>query len=91
MSWSIQKTGKSDKLGVVIAREIAMFSLVEPEKQVAGAAAVLIASALAANIPATAVKVTAFGSQSTRSQKDGPDRVSNSLEIKIEQLGDFVD
>lgn len=91
MSWSIQKVGKSDKLGPAIVREILGLSLAEPEKAVAGAAGAAIAQALAANIPPSAVKVTAFGSQSKASQKDGPDRITNTLEIKIEQLGTFVE
>jgi hypothetical protein len=89
MSWSIYKVGKSDKLATVIAREIASVNLAEPENHVAAAATVLIAQALAANIPPSAVKVTAFGSQSKSGSKDGPDRVTNTLEIKIEQLGEF--
>lgn len=91
MSWSLQKIGKSDKIPTVIAREVAQFNLVEPEASIAGAAVVLITQALAGNIPASAVKVTAFGSQSKASQKDGPDRITNTLEIKIEQLGTFVE
>lgn len=91
MSWSLHKVGKSDKLPTIIAREVAQYNLAEPENHVAAAAVVLITQALAANIPPSAVKVTAFGSQSRSSQKDGPDRVTNTLEIKIEQLGEFVE
>lgn len=91
MSWSVSGIGKSDKLGAKLSTEIKGHSLAEPEKTVANAAADLITTALGANVPPTAVKVHAFGSQSKLSQKDGPDQVSNTLEIKIEQLGNFVE
>jgi hypothetical protein len=91
MSWSIHKVGKSDKIPTALAREVAQYNLAEPEASIAGAAVVLITQALAGNIPASAVKVTAFGSQSKSSQKDGPDSITNTLEIKIEQLGAFLE
>lgn len=93
MSWSVSGIGKSDKLGPKLSAQIKGYLLSEPEKTVANAAADLITTALAGNIPATAVKVHAFGSQSTyRDPGVGqPERVSNTLEIKIEQLGDFVE
>lgn len=92
MSWSISKVGKSDKLGAAIKAELANYKCSEPEESIKNAAGEFIAKALDGNIPATAVKVTAFGSQSTMGGHGGePDAFSNTLKIEIEQLYGFID
>ena len=92
MSWSVSRVGKSDKLGSVIKSDLANSKCSEPEESIKAAVGErLIAKALDGNIPATAVKVTAFGSQSVSGSTGGPNSVSNSLKIEIEQLYGFVD
>lgn len=91
MSWSVHMHGKSDALVVKAATEFANIKyLKEPENTVKNSVASLVDQALRAQIPACAVKVSCSGSMSVSSQKDGPDSVTNALQIAIEPMHGFV-
>ncbi len=91
MSWTISAIGKSDALAVKLAADFAAITyLTGPEVGVKDAAAVVVAAALNGQVPATAVKVSASGSQSAFTVKDGPTSYTNSLKIEIEPIYGFV-
>lgn len=91
MSWSVQAVGKSDSVAKKLHEQFATMTMAGPEQDVVNAVAALVEVALGAQIPATAVKVTAFGSQSSMGQRDAPTRYTNSLKIEIEPLHGFID
>ncbi len=93
MSWSVQAVGKSDKVAEAIEAQFAGLSKCsEPEETVKQSVRAAVAASLAAQIPATAVKVSASGSQSSyRDHKDAPVRVQNTVSVSIEPLWGFVE
>lgn len=93
MSWSVSAVGKSGAVAAKLTNEISIACqhLVEPERSVAEAASAAISAALKGFIPDSAVKVTAFGSQSKWGVAGGPDHITNSLKIEIEPIHGFVE
>lgn len=92
MSWSVSAVGKSDAVAKKLASDFTLLSPCrEPEESIKQAAAALLVVALAGQIPATAVKVTASGSMSVSSSKDAPDKVTNQLRIEIEPMWNFME
>ncbi len=93
MSWSVSAVGKASAVKAKLVKEIedCCRHLVEPERTVALAASVLLSASLDAQIPDSAVKASAFGSQSTRGVKGQPDAVTNSLKIEVEPIHGFVE
>jgi len=82
MSWSVAASGKASAVAARIEEDFSKLSAcVDPEEGVKQAARDAIAVALAAQDPATVVKVSAFGSQST-DHKTGS--VRNQLSVFIE-------
>lgn len=91
MNWSVMAVGKSDAVAKKLAAEFASIKVAGPEIEVVKAAAVMVDAALAGQVPATLIKVTASGSQSSMGQSDAPTRYTNSVKIDIEPISGFVE
>lgn len=91
MSWSVAAIGKAEAVRKSIAEQFSRSSgCVEPEETVRKAAAVMIDTALAAQDPSTAVRVSASGSMSYKDWgvKSGP---SNQLTVNVDPQYGFVE
>jgi len=86
MSWSVSATGKAPVVAGAIERQFSGYAWAVRQQ-----ARATIAAALSAQSPAVAVKVTAFGSQSTLGHFGGPDIVTNNLSIVIEPIHGFLE
>ena len=97
MSWSVQGIGKASVLAPKIEADLGAAKCTEPEESVRQAARATIAAALAAQDPATCVRLSASGSQSTIWQPNDaegrpvPAKLCNSLTITIEPQYGFVE
>lgn len=94
MSWSVSAVGRPPAVAAVIETQFAASSCSEPEETVRQAARKVIAEALAAQRPDSAVKVSASGSQQSsynQESKSWGAPYQNSLEIKVEPLYGFVE
>lgn len=80
-------------MGAEIVRQTSQSKCNEPEETVRQAALAVIAAAIAAQDPASAVKVSASGSQSEKYDSNGQRTgvFTNSLSISIEPLYGFVE
>jgi hypothetical protein len=88
MSWSVTAIGKSSAVRASIAKQFATGSkCAEPEETIRQAVAVVIDKALEAQAEATAVKVSASGSQSS----SGGVVTNNSLSIIVDPMWGFVE
>jgi hypothetical protein len=88
MSWSVAAIGKSSAVRAAIANQFANGSkCAEPEETIRQAAAAVIDKALEAQAEATAVKVSASGSQSS----SGGIVTNNSLSIMVDPMWGFVE
>ena len=85
MSWSVSSAGDSAEVAKQIEDQFTHYSpMSEPEESIKESARLLIAKALAGNIPSRNVSVSAFGSQGVKYGSDGaPDEVYNSISITI--------
>jgi hypothetical protein len=91
MSWSVAAIGKASAVRASIADQFAKQSkCMEPEESVRQAAATLIDASLAAQDPATAVRVSASGSQGFKDW-DKKTGVFNSASIVVEPQHGFVE
>lgn len=90
MSWSVYATGKSDVVAKKVAADFAAIKVSGPEIEAVNAAALMVAAGLAAQVPAAAVKLEAFGSQSATTLANGPSSYTNSITIKIEPIPNFL-
>jgi len=91
MSWSVTAIGKPAAVAAAIESQFAQSKCAEPEESIRQSARAAIAAALAAQSPSTAVKVSAYGSQSTFYKTGQPDGVTNNLSITIEPQQNFVE
>lgn len=93
MAWSVSAIGKSSAVKAQLSKELDSITThcSEPGKTVVVAAKAMIAAACDAQIPDTAVKVSAWGIQSIVGKLGAPDSISNELEIKVEVLRGFVE
>lgn len=91
MSWSVLAIGTPEAVAVSIEKQFAQQSTCsEPEETVRQSARGLIAASLNAQHPGGAVKVQAFGSQSSWTDAGGAKRVTNSLKIEVEPISGFL-
>lgn len=90
MSWSVNKVGKAAAVAKAVADELAKSKCVEPEESIKNAAAAIVATALAAFPPDTAVHVEAAGSQSSPTYPANG-IATNQLTLKITPLYGFVE
>ena len=95
MSWSVTALGKAPAVAAVIEKQFAGASpCAEPEEALRQAARGVIGAALAAQRPDSVVRVIASGSMLTTYNEEtkswGPP-LTNSLEIRVEPLGGFVE
>jgi hypothetical protein len=91
MSWSVSAIGKSDAVARKLATDFAAIKVTGPEVDVVNSAAAAIAAALAAQVPPTAVRVAASGSQSSMGQSGSPTSYTNTMSISIEPIYGFVE
>lgn len=92
MSWSVSAIGKSDAVAKSLEEKFGIISVSGPEVAVVEAAREFLRTVLlSGQIPTGCVRVEAGGSQSVVGQKDGPDKVSNSVSIKVEPVWGWVE
>ena len=87
MSWSVSALGKPEAVAKSLAESFTRNKCMEPEETIRQLAGQAIATSLAAFPPATVVKVSASGNQSTAT--DG--RAVNQLSVTIEPLYQFLE
>ena len=91
MSWSVQALGKPAAVAVAIDDQFTSGGEChEPEESIRQAARALIATALGAQTGAGAVKVGAYGSQSSFRRGDAV-VTTNQLQITVELVVGFVE
>lgn len=88
MSWSVSAIGRPVAVAAKVAAEISSYKCIDPEEGVKQAVAVALAAALAAQDPATVVKVTASGHQSGVLASGG---TNNTLRVEVEPVYGFVE
>jgi hypothetical protein len=93
MSWSVAAIGKAGAVQASIAKQFAGSKCSEPEESVRQAAASVLATAIAAQDPASAVKVTASGNQGHKYGPNGEATglFTNSLSINVDPQYGFVE
>lgn len=89
MSWSVSAVGKPSAVAVKLAAQFSGIKCMEPEETIKNTVASAVAVALKAFPESSAVKVDAYGSQSTDAAK--PDFATNQLSVKIEPLWGFCE
>jgi len=90
MSWSVSAVGKPAAVAASIAKSIGSSKCYEPEETIKNTIGTVLATALAAFPPNSAVRVEASGSQSVPDSTK-PGVATNSLTVKIEPLWGFVE
>jgi ABC-type Zn2+ transport system substrate-binding protein/surface adhesin len=92
MSWGITAIGKPQAVAAKLADEFTKHPCIDPEEGVRQAAANVIAVALAAQDPNSAVKVMANGHQFQNYDLKGTkSTISNTLSITVEPVSGFVE
>lgn len=91
MSWSVSAVGKSDAVAKKLAADFDRISVTGPEVEAVAGAKAAVMAALGAQVPPTAVQVTASGSQGTMGQTDGPSRYTNSVKIDVQPFFGFIE
>ena len=86
MSWSVSAIGRPPAVAAKVADEISRYKCVDPEEGVKQAVGAALAAALAAQDPASVVKVTASGHQ----QGSGETAV-NTLRVEVEPIFGFIE
>lgn len=94
MSWSFQAVGRASAVIDKARKDLAAIKCSEPEETIKNTALTIVEASLSAMPEASAVKITANGSQSTAY---GPDnkpvegKFTNNFNLTIEPLWGFVE
>lgn len=93
MSWSVSAVGKSDAVAKKLDADFEgiLKYVTGPEIEAVKGAQAAIQAGLGAQVPVVAVKVSAFGSQSSMGQAGQPTRYTNSVKIEIEPIPGFLE
>jgi hypothetical protein len=91
MSWSVSAIGRAQAVKVRMSSELddVCSRLAEPEKSVAMAAWALIAATCDAQVPDSAIRLTASGSQSSYGTGDGR-KLTNNVKVEVEPILGFL-
>lgn len=90
MSWSVSRVGKPAAVAAILAADFAKIKCQEPEETIKNNVAAAVAAGLAVYPSNLVVRVEANGSQ-WAPDSTKPEEKQNSLSVKIECLGGFVD
>lgn len=91
MSWSVSAFGKAPAVAAKLAEQFARIKCTEPEETIKNSVAAAFASGLGAMPPGMVVTAEANGSQYAPDSSKAPNEFSNSLTVKLQPHGAFLE